>query len=300
MTTQPKSPISLRQLREKYAQGVNIMAYLRETLGVQANTPEIVLQSYDLQAGSYVEGFDDYPEDSPGKVYRREVASILSRYPAESVLEAGIGEATTLFYTAQQFSSAQLFGFDISWSRLAVAREFLQERFVQNVALATGDLFSIPLPDDSVDLVYTSHSIEPNGGREVEAIRELYRVSRRWLVLIEPSSELGGEATRRRIDQHGYCRDLVLHAQSLGLSVAEHRLLECSARAENQSALIVIKKSAPASNVEPRWACPICRTVLEEVKGHFYCGECLSVYPQLDGIPCLLGRNSIMASRYKD
>ncbi|CAN5789361.1 hypothetical protein BH09VER1_BH09VER1_18750 [soil metagenome] len=297
----PGTPtISLRQLREKYAQGVNIMAYLRETLGVSANTPEIVLQSYDLQAGSYVAGFDDYPEDSPGKVYRREVASILANFPADSVMEAGIGEATTLFYTARQFPSARLFGFDISWSRLAVAREFLRERFVRNVALATGDLFSIPLPDSSVDLVYTSHSIEPNGGREVEAIRELYRVARRWLVLIEPSSELGGEASQRRIDQHGYCRDLVLHAQSLGLSIAEHRLLDCSARAENQSALIVIKKSVPSADAEPRWACPACRTVLEEVKGHLYCGECLSVYPQLDGIPCLLRGNSVIASRYKE
>lgn len=300
MTATP-SPISLRQLREKYAQGVNIMAYLRETLGVHANTPEIVLQSYDLQAGSYVAGFDDSPEDSPGKVYRREVASILSHYPAESVLEAGIGEATTLFYTAKQFpQTTQLFGFDISWSRLAVARTFLHERGINNASLATGDLFSIPLPDSSIDLVYTSHSIEPNGGREEEAIRELYRVTRRWLVLIEPSSELGSEATRQRIDQHGYCRDLVLHAQSLGLSIEDHRLLECSARAENQSALIAIKKSVPISDVDPRWACPICRTVLEEVKGHFYCGECLSVYPQLDGIPCLLGRNSVLASRYND
>jgi len=292
--------ISLRHLREKYDHGVNIMAYLRETLGVTANTPEIVLQSYDLQAGSYVQGFFTSEDNSPGKIYRREVAEILSRYPAESVMEAGIGEATTLYHTASKFpSTTKLFGFDISWSRVAVARAFLHHQQIANAEVGTGDLFSIPLPESSIDLVYTSHSIEPNGGREKDALRELHRVTRRWLILFEPSSELGSEETKRRIEAHGYCRDLVRHAEELGFVVREHRLVEHPARPDNQTGMIVIEKTAAEGNPSV-WACPCCKQPLAHVKSHLYCQECLSIYPLIDAVPCLLPQNRIIATRFTD
>jgi ubiquinone/menaquinone biosynthesis C-methylase UbiE len=36
----------------------------------------------------------------------------------------------------------------------------------QQADLVVADLFHIPFADNSVDVVYTSHSLEPNGGRE--------------------------------------------------------------------------------------------------------------------------------------
>lgn len=51
----------------------------------------------------------------------------------------------------------------------------------------------MPLKDNSIDIVYTSHSIEPNGGREEEALEELYRVANKYLILLEPDYELANE-----------------------------------------------------------------------------------------------------------
>src|SRR5688500_6437781 len=99
---------------------------------------------------------------------------------------------------------SEILGFDISWSRLKFAKEFLNDFNINNVTLFTANLFEIPLQDDSIDVVYTSHSIEPNGGKEKEALKELYRVTRKYLVLLEPSFEFASDEARARMKQHGY------------------------------------------------------------------------------------------------
>jgi ABC-type microcin C transport system duplicated ATPase subunit YejF len=42
------------ELKSLYEQGKNISAVLRERMGIQHNTPEIIELSYDLQTGSYI------------------------------------------------------------------------------------------------------------------------------------------------------------------------------------------------------------------------------------------------------
>ncbi|HOL80730.1 MAG TPA: class I SAM-dependent methyltransferase, partial [Ignavibacteriales bacterium] len=93
-------------------------------------------------------------------------------------IEIGVGEATTLSYLIKQLNNQNLniFGFDISWSRLKFAKELTKYLQIENVNLFVADLFNIPLNDNSIDIVYTNHSIEPNGGREEEALKELYRI----------------------------------------------------------------------------------------------------------------------------
>jgi ubiquinone/menaquinone biosynthesis C-methylase UbiE len=98
-----------------------------------------------------------------------QLAEILSPFVTEhsSILEAGCGEATTLAGILQQLSSGGgcKLGFDISWSRCAEGLDWLSENGV-SARLFVADLFDIPLEDQTVDVVYTSHSVEPNGGRE--------------------------------------------------------------------------------------------------------------------------------------
>ena len=45
-----------------------------------------------------------------------------------------------------------------------------------------GDMFNLPITDDSIDLVYTVHALEPNGGKEKEALKELYRITKKYLM----------------------------------------------------------------------------------------------------------------------
>jgi hypothetical protein len=170
------------------------------------NSVEDIMISYDFQAGTYIRGYEQDPAYL--ERYTDEIALVFDQLgPVGTLLEAGCGEATTLSVLGAKLAGRPaLGGFDISWSRVKLGSQFAARRGL-SPALFCADLFRIPLADRSVDVVYTSHSVEPNGGREREAIIELARVARKWLVLLEPAHDLATEEARRRMEGHGYVRE---------------------------------------------------------------------------------------------
>ena len=117
---------------------------------------------------------------------------------ARSILEVGCGEATTLYGVIQElkFNKLEALGFDISWSRINKGNEWLSEQQV-SAQLFVANLFEIPLQDNSIDVVYTSHSFEPNGGKEHAAIKELLRIARKTVVFVELIYELADDASKK-------------------------------------------------------------------------------------------------------
>jgi len=167
---------------------------------------------------------------------------------------------------------------------------------VFHVNLFTANLFEIPLLDNSIDVVYTSHSLEPNGGKEEEALKELYRITSKYLILLEPSWEFASEEAKARIDKCGYVKNLHSTALKLGYKVIEHRLFDVSANPLNPTGLIIIEKNSKEIN-EPKLVCPISKTALKKQNETlFYSKESFLAYPVIDEIPCLLKENSILAT----
>jgi uncharacterized protein YbaR (Trm112 family) len=291
-----------RQLKALYDQGRNISAILREERGLPHNTPEIIEVAYDLQTGSYIEGMKNEEMAKHKSEYAAEIArTILSLCRPGSVLEAGVGEATTLSGVLRSLGSlVGSYGFDLSWSRVAYAEGWLYGQGIDNALLCVGDLLNVPFLDSSIDVVYTSHSIEPNGGSEESILRELYRVARRYLVLLEPGYELASDEARRRMERHGYCRNLKGTAEALGYQVLEHKLFPFTANPLNPTALTVIRKEADAEPPKKVLACPKFKTPLREVGGMLFSPEALTVYPIVGGIPCLRVENGIFASKYEE
>lgn len=190
----------LQRVKDIYDKKHNIMQYLREIDGREDNTIEDILISYDFQSGSYIEGFAKNREFY-NKYSLALAKQIESLGRISSIIEVGVGEAITLGSLIKQMKNppCNILGFDLSWSRLKFAQGFLKDFGIENVTLFTANLFEIPLLDNSIDLVYTSHSIEPNGGREEEALRELYRITKKYLVLLEPSYEFADTECRERM-----------------------------------------------------------------------------------------------------
>lgn len=291
---------SMAELRDLYAKGVNITEHLRG--GASENTREAVHVAYELQAGSYVGSVTrDYRRMLQQQVYTSAIAEVISPLRPATILDAGVGEATTLCYVIPALEARPTYvsGFDIAYGRIRHARDFCRpfEPFFRP-ALTTGDLFDIPKADNSFDLVLTSHAIEPHRGREKDALAELARVSRRWLALFEPSYELGSDESRARMDGHGYVRGLLDAAEAVGLQVMEHRLLEVSINPLNPTGVHLFRKDGDGAS-GPRDACPACKTALHDVRGHLYCRVCSLVYPVIDGIPCLLRTNGILATDFQ-
>ncbi len=296
MTTTP------RELKALFDQGKNITALLREEQGLERNTVEIVEVAYDLQTGSYIAAMGNPQMAEHKRLYTTEIAKrILALCQPRSILEAGVGEATTLSGVLKHMGEGvPSFGFDISWSRVGYANKWLRRQNVRGATLFTGALLNIPLADNSIDVVYTSHSIEPNGGSETPILKELYRVTRRFLVLLEPGYELAHDEARQRMDSHGYCKNLRGIATSLGYDVREHGLFPFVANPLNPTAITIIRKDEGTPPPAHVLACPKFKTPLEPFGDCLFSPEALLAYPVIGGIPCLRIENGIFASRYRD
>ena len=291
-----------QQLKALYEEGKNINEHLRREKGIQHNTEEIIEISYDLQTGSYVAAMEDEATTRHKNEYNRELASIIkSLCTPTSLLEAGVGEATTLAGVLGYFKNeVKSFGFDLSWSRVAYAKLWLKKQGQLNTTLCTGNLFHIPFADNSIDVVYTSHSIEPNGGNEEPILRELFRITKKFLILLEPGYELASQEARQRMESHGYCKNLKGIADTLGYDVLEHRLFPFIANPLNPTTLTIIKKDDYAELPSHVLACPKFKAPLMEIKGMLFSPEALVVYPIVGGIPCLRIENGIFASKYQE
>ena len=291
----------IKRMRSEYNSGNNVMHYIREIGDIKSNQVDAIQVAYDLQAGSYIEFAKADMERS--KKWCKQAATILSNLVKKdsTLLEVGCGEATTLQGVLKNLEVVpkRAFGFDISWSRCFYANGWLKEN-KQCADVFVADLFAIPLADSSIDVVYSSHSLEPNGGNEQAALKELVRVARKAIVLIEPIYELASLNAKARMVEHGYVKNLKNLVESLGLIVSDYRLLDFIVNPLNPSGVIVIEKdiSKSQSVTENLWRCPLTKTPLDRFDDCFFSKQTGLAYPILRGIPILHGSHSIIASSY--
>lgn len=291
----------LSQAKKAYEKGDNIIQFL---IGKGIPKETAILISYDLQSGSYIEQTKGDPEYN--SAYTSAISDVINKLGTfKSICEVGIGEGTTFSGVVRKLKSVPdiRMGFDISWSRIKCAKEYCGSKGL-NPALFVADLFNIPLPDNSVDLVYTSHSIEPNGGREEEAIKELMRITKKYLVLLEPCYELANKEAKARMDRHGYVKDLGSVSEILGFHVFEHRLFNVSNNPLNPTGLLILKKTGISEESEynkPDLTCPITKSKLNPCTSlgadSFYHSDDGIFYPALMGIPCLTKGHGIIATK---
>lgn len=293
---------SLVDLKEAYARNQNITGMLRAA-GGRGNEQSAILIAYDLQAGSYVRALDDPARRASLERYVGAIAEVLRPLEPAGLLEAGVGEATTLRGVLERLagpSPVPAIGFDISWSRTHVARNYLADTGVA-AGLYVGELEHIALPSDSVDVVFTAHAVEPNHGREAEVLRELYRVTGRYLVLFEPAYEFASPEARARMEAHGYCRGLGRIARENGWEVIRHELLGVSTEPLNPTAVLLVRKSdRPVAWGPPGFACPSCGAILRRGDEAWFCASEGLAYPVLRGLPCLARHHAVLASRFMD
>lgn len=295
-------------MREAYGKGENAMSFARAALGEYsggkggANQRIATLVAYDLQAGTYVDSVRRNPEFN--KAWCKQLADLIDPLlpPNGTLLEVGVGEATTLSGVLSELGNTveKSFGFDISWSRIKVANDWLIEKS-QKSELFVGDLFYIPLADNSIDVVYSSHSLEPNGGHEALLVSECMRVARKAIVLIEPIYELASRKAQARMRHHGYVSGLKEIAGKFDWTIDDYRLLECVGNPLNPSGVLKVRKARHRFDAEELvcselFQCPLTGSPLVQESNYFVSKGTGIAYPVLGGVPLLRPEHAVVAS----
>ncbi|TAE82980.1 MAG: methyltransferase domain-containing protein [Bacteroidetes bacterium] len=288
----------IQKIKDVYQKGENMMEFLRSTSDGK-NDIESIMISYDFQAGSYIE-IAAKNEDYINRYTNAIIAELKNLAPFKSIMEVGVGEATLMSPLMKKLdpnNDLTKLGFDISWSRVRYGLQHAAAH-QQQLNLFVGNLFEIPLPDNSVDVLYTSHSLEPNGGAEKAALAELYRVASKYIVLLEPDYEGGNAEVKHRIEKHGYVKHLAQHATELGYNVITNRPFEVFINPLNPTRLTIIKKDT-AATAPMHYCCPVTKTPLEQINNNWYSKESGLLYPNIDGVPCLIEQQALLATHYQ-
>ena len=289
---------NLNRIKELYNNGENIIRHLRDN---NPTSIEDIMISYDFQAGTYSDMYYKNPNITIS------ICDIFLEYiksldKVDTIFEAGVGEANKLVSIVNKFPSKLTWvgGADLSWSRVKVAQLFAEKNLSNCQAcvnLFMGDMMELPLLSNSIDLVYTSYALEPNGGKERELLRELYRVTRRWLVLLEPSYELANDAQKKRMDYHGYIKGLKETAEELGYNVIRYERFPVDENSDNPSAIMIIKKDSIEEKIDNPICCPITKTPVKQLGNVYYSDESMLAYPIINGVACLTSENAVVATK---
>jgi len=294
--------IDVLEAKSIYQKGENVTNYLRKKYGSEDNTSEIIEIAYDLQAGSYVENVKSNFDKA--NCYANELSNILSDNLecGDSLLDVGTGEITTLTLVLNKLKTelSDVVALDISWSRLSVGMQFHQEhrrsKFPLKVFVA--DIKAIPLHEKCVDVVTSSHALEPNGRNLETLLLELFRVTKKKLVLFEPSYELNSEEGKDRMDKLGYIKDIEGTVSRLGGKVWDVVPIRHTSNPLNPTACYIIE---PPKHITKHldvvtYCVPGTNFELKLDGQHLFSPDTGLVFPVLDDIAVLKTSSAILAT----
>jgi len=294
---------NIADLRHAYQRQENITKILSE-VGIGLERAEIIEIAYDIQAGSYTKIALDNPEWL--EQYALDIHELSRGHLADNdvILDCGAGELTTLSALSHYLPvQTHLLACDIALSRLRVGRRFARRAMKAELAmklnLFVADMACMPLPNKSVDVVFTSHALEPNHGRERELLNELLRIARRKLILFEPSWEHAGEKVRARMEEHGYVRDLPRYIEEVGACLVSVDPLPNSLNSMNPTFCYVIEPAEETNRFSAmpcEFSCPRSGVLLRKQQGYWWSSEGGWAYPEIDGIACLRSKHGVLMS----
>jgi len=276
----------LTKLSTAYNKKLNLTELLQvEGFRINSKAIEII---YDLQAGSYTRFDLENPENNLRLV--SEVVNTIAPHldSCSSLLDVGTGEGTSIIPLIKKLNlDIESYALDISWSRLSFAVSN-SVKHSTSLNFAVGDMLNIPMANSSIDVVITIHAIEPNGGKEVEILKELARVSKRRVILIEPDFDNANSEQRSRMQKLSYIGSLIDAISAAGLTIIDKVPLSYNLNPLNCASIYILKPDTEkqASKELSRWVDPIFHSELIQFEGGLRNAEGLW-YPVLKSIPFL-------------
>jgi ubiquinone/menaquinone biosynthesis C-methylase UbiE len=171
------------------------------------------------------------------RVHQLCLVKVLEWLQPSSALEVGFGYGLNLLLLSMQFPSITFSGVELTAAGVERARALaVDARTPATLApfavgtlrdpaapvrlrLQQGQAAAVPLPDKSVDVAFTVLALEQMERVRQAALAELARVSRRFVVMIEPFADWNSEPHRRGyIVRHDYFASTVEGLRASGLT----------------------------------------------------------------------------------
>lgn len=299
--------IDILKSRYIYNNGGNVMDYLKRNYGNQYNISKYIEISYDLQAGSYIKNFNQNKDEKIK--YIKEASNFISSHidSNDYILNVGAGELWTISLINDHLnkSAGCIYNLEISWSRLFKGIDFWNEWNKKNTNMVPmiADMLQIPLPSKSIDIVTSSHGLEPNGSKLKCIIKELFRVTRKKCVLFEPSYDHATPEGQLRMDKLGYIKNIEETAKDLGGSVLDVQLLKNSSNPLNPTACFVLEppsSETPVNLHSNHFTVPGTDLPLEKKEQFYISRNTGLVFPVLGSVPILKHEHAILATAFTE
>ena len=283
---------NLIEIKKAYIRGENITQLLKNLNKKTYNTKDSIEISYDLQSGSYIE-FSDNNKEIISK-YNEELFLILkdNLKVSDNVLDCGTGEMNTYSKIMNNLDFKQGFNFDISLSRVLTGINYLDKNFKslnQKTISFVASIDAIPLPSNSIDLIWTSHSLEPNGGKEEFLIKEMLRVCKRKMILFEPSYKRNSQEGKERMKKLGYISELEDIINKTDSTLLDIKKIESPVNPINPTYAYIIQKNVKGNKPQsPKFTTPGGDLELNmERMDSILSSDALIGFPKVKGIPLL-------------
>lgn len=233
----------------------------RLTKGHLGRTSAENREKYDRLAGTYYSAasmdvpklrvLDGRLQMAPGEVIREQycdqLAEIFRAHGVTSILEAGAGDGNNLPLLHERVPNAKLHGIDISPKRMEFAASHPLHREL-GITFSVASAAKLPFETGSFDAVYSMYCLEHLPLEFKDAIREMTRVARKCVVLVEPVPEHRGVAQRIYARASEFLQGLPEFLEEEDFDVESVQLLASAGVPLNMGSLITIRPRHNASS----------------------------------------------------
>ena len=144
-------------------------------------------------------------------------------------------------------------------------------------------ILKIPLNDNSINLVFTNHAIEPNKDNAKNIIRELYRITNYGLILNEPDYTSASKEQKKRMIKNNFVKNIPKILKQLKINYKTVKIKNSIRALNKTTSFIIFKKKNRKNKIE--FIDPFYKKKIENKKTFYYSNALKQIYFMFKGIP---------------
>ena len=211
-------------------------------------------------------------------------------------MDFGCGELTNFYTLIDNIKTKnKLFvAYDLSFSRILIGKNFLKKKNKKiQLKLFSNNSIKIPLPDNSIDVVTSCHALEPNKNNVYKILKELWRISKKKLILLEPNNKLGDELIKKRFKEHHYILNLEKKIKKI---TSRYKIInnEFNANSLNPASIYILEKNSNKTNKFNFLNPENNNDILKKKLNFYYSEKTGQIFPIVDDI-VIFNKNEVCA-----